>query len=250
MSRCHRALGTRKTRLTLENWVKLFCVAKRPAMCFAHSVWLCSTLQMSHKCCFKLFWFWWWLWKYKATRSAIQQAVSCPNNTSTSLASGFSGLTDFREFSQPLIPKSHFWDKLQKSQHFQNSSCARDIEKSKINERGSMKLFWKTLSSWDPTSPMSLIYTFFSLSTVSACLNLFTNKKSSLGGDVWLFKSRRSLCITPRIPAGFPLLFKSGFSIEYGFNQSINTIHSQIHRLWSNQGLLDDLIWHLHTVCH
>lgn len=57
--------------------------------------------------------------------------------------------------------------------------------------------------------------------------------RSSLGGNVWLFKSQRSMCIALRISAGFPLLFKSGFPIEYGFNQPLDTIHSQIHHVWN-----------------
>lgn len=57
--------------------------------------------------------------------------------------------------------------------------------------------------------------------------------RSSLGGNVWLFKSQRSMCIALRISAGFPLLFKSGFPIEYSFNQSLDTIHSQIHHVWN-----------------
>lgn len=94
--------------------------------------------------------------------------------------------------------------------------------------------FWKPLSFWDPTSLMSLIYNFdFFFSLLYPSSQTPPQTRSSLGGNVWLFKSQRSMCITLRISAGFPLLFKSVFPIDYGFNQPLDNIHSQIHHVWN-----------------
>lgn len=169
------------------------------------NLWHCLTLKMSHKCCFKLFWFWRQLWKYKASRSSLQQAAPCPNNMTAYLTSGFLPWQTFVDFLRPYLPpKSHFWGYLQKSQHFQNSSYAGDIGKSKNQWAVIYETLWKTPGSWHPTSLMSLIYTLFPLLYLPA-QTLSQTRKGVARVEMFDSWSLRSVCITLRTPAGFQI---------------------------------------------